>query len=397
MRTGGCQPRLAALAAALALFPTLGAGAETATSEADLYVTTFSVDAPSPLSVVPRQTSTPVRIVVANGGGTVARDVVVEFGEIQATGYRKVLGTFLIAAIEPGSAGLVQTVWNPYVDKVGDFDLVATVDPLDRIAESDDLNNVRHARATSRLPMRGAIFPARSALSPLQGPVFVGGEWIAYHFDDFDRHNPIRGLLLDRSGNGRDAVLPPDVAFDAGVAGLGARFDGRTVYDVDWTGAVGAGQGMAVSLWLKIDQRPRFGQYVWSAPAGECQRQGVELRPEGGIRLWSATASGACVNFVESRDRLVPGQWAHVVATWAGGTALLYVNARPQDAQIPSGGPLPVRGGLYLGALNTGGAAQTPTAYLDGAVVDEFRVYQRALSAADVAAIYALGQRVYVV
>jgi hypothetical protein len=76
------------------------------------------------------------------------------------------------------------------------------------------------------------------------------------------------------------------------------------------------------------------------------------------------------------------GQWVHVAATSLGSTVTLYVNGSPV-AQAPFTMATPAGSSFHMGFLD-------PTRLLNG-VVDEVTVYNRALTGAEIASIYAAG------
>lgn len=79
---------------------------------------------------------------------------------------------------------------------------------------------------------------------------------------------------------------------------------------------------------------------------------------------------------------LAPGEWHHFVLTWDGPNALLYLDGRVAVAVDNA----PERG--YLGNVMVGGLASHPATSVEG-IVDEFAQWDRALSEAQVAELYA--------
>jgi hypothetical protein len=87
--------------------------------------------------------------------------------------------------------------------------------------------------------------------------------------------------------------------------------------------------------------------------------------------------------------------WVHFAVTWGSGSVVVYVNGQiagstPMEPWAPAPGAGPRA--LAVTPNNFIGRSQSPSdPYLSGAI-DDFRVYDRELSQAEVAAIRDLGQ-----
>jgi hypothetical protein len=175
-----------------------------------------------------------------------------------------------------------------------------------------------------------------------------------------------------------------------------------------FTGAVTSGTYGAVTLeiWATPQENRNWARLVdfGSSEGGEGFSTGgngqsyvimVPQRDGNGQAGASAHSSANAENFAYAGFPLPTGVRSHMVAvydqnnTTAGldGTISLYVNNGPVvQAPIPAG--------MFLDFINDNnnwlGRAQWPDPLFDG-LIDEFRVYDTALSAADVAASYAAG------
>ena len=79
--------------------------------------------------------------------------------------------------------------------------------------------------------------------------------------------------------------------------------------------------------------------------------------------------------------------WVHVAATWDGATMIIYVNGQP-EASCPATGSIPTTSNpLVIGAKN---GSTTDDDYMNG-MLDEVRLYNRALTAAEINTIMHVG------
>ena len=93
------------------------------------------------------------------------------------------------------------------------------------------------------------------------------------------------------------------------------------------------------------------------------------------IRHWAPGAVG-----VESIHTLTAGVWTHLAGTYDGTTWKIYWNGALDNSAVASG-PVATTGSLCIGAVDIAG---TPGQFWAGAI-DEVRLYNRALSAAEIA------------
>jgi hypothetical protein len=87
------------------------------------------------------------------------------------------------------------------------------------------------------------------------------------------------------------------------------------------------------------------------------------------------------------------GKWHQAVATWNGSTISLYVDGVSDATAVSFSGSLRTNqtNSLTIGADDAAiGAGSTPLNYFNG-TIDDVRIYNRALSATEVANLYHLG------
>ncbi|MGH9844866.1 MAG: LamG-like jellyroll fold domain-containing protein [Blastocatellia bacterium] len=186
----------------------------------------------------------------------------------------------------------------------------------------------------------------------------------------------------DSSGNGLTGTLTNGPSWVAGKVGNGLSFDGVNDYvnlgnptHLRFTDAI------TLSAWVKIDTFTNSGRIITKGG-------------QPGSRGWALTVeSGGYANFQIAKDTstlisvisgaLATGQWIHLAGVYEPGVALrIYVNGAlvaSNTTSIPSA--------QFNSALNVNiGRRPSNATYFDG-TIDEVRTYNRALSAADVAAL----------
>src|SRR3989344_4707522 len=192
----------------------------------------------------------------------------------------------------------------------------------------------------------------------------------------------------DSSGSGNTGTLTNGPTWTTGKVGSGAlSFDGvndgvnlGTPNSLNITGAV------TVSAWINYRTASLHEAIAVHADGG-ADFGGQQYM----LTMRSSTAVGFAVNngtalLISSNGTVSPNTWYHVVGTYNGvDTTKLYINGVQTDSDISAG----------FGALNNiptqkigiGAAIQNNRGYLDG-LLDEVRVYNRALSASEVTELY---------
>jgi RHS repeat-associated protein len=137
---------------------------------------------------------------------------------------------------------------------------------------------------------------------------------------------------------------------------------------------------ISIELWVKKLAETNYGMYVtknWVANGGagtgwfQLMNSGTSGRLEFRVTGDSPTA------FV-SNQTLALNAWYHVVATYDGSNARLYINGALDSVLTIAATPTQTTDPLYLGRRSDG--------YFNQAVLDEVAIYPSALSAAQVAA-----------
>ncbi|UVS81642.1 LamG-like jellyroll fold domain-containing protein [Actinokineospora sp. UTMC 2448] len=192
----------------------------------------------------------------------------------------------------------------------------------------------------------------------------------AYAFDE-----GAGGSLTDRSGHGHTGTLSGP-AWAAGRHGGGLSFDGVD----DWvtvadTAALDLTDRMTLSAWLRPASASGWRTAVMKERQGGLAYAlyGAGLdRPSGYLSIGNdVTATGP--------SALPVGSWSHVAFTYDGAAMRLYVNGNLVATVAQTGSAAVSAAALRLGGNSVWGE------YFAG-VMDDVRVYNRALSAAEIAA-----------
>jgi hypothetical protein len=199
-----------------------------------------------------------------------------------------------------------------------------------------------------------------------------------YHFDE------LSGTTSpDSSGNGYTAAMEGAVALTAGVRGLAVALNGVNEYVSLPTGIVSGLTSFSISVWVYISS-PGFGYRAFDFGTGTTAY--MFLTPCGNTVRYATTIDGEPGE--EAIDtNIAPGVavWQHIAVTQVGLTGTLYFNG----VQIAQNTAMTLNpsalGSTTQNWLGRSQYAGDPD--LDGDL-DELRIYDRALSAAEVLELY---------
>lgn len=229
-----------------------------------------------------------------------------------------------------------------------------------------------------------------------QGTTLTNGLVGYWTFDgpDMTWSSDTVGTSTDRSGNGNDGTLTSmnrKTSVDGGALGQALTFDGSGSFiDLGKPSSLSLTGGISVSAWIKPNATTCAGycDIVANYDSGGLTAQ-YELTVHSGTLVFDAASSGTYENDT-STFSLSPGVWYHVVAVRdAANTATqIYVNGsattvnRVGSVTVPSAG---------FGRTAIGRAGDFTGQYFPG-IIDDVRIYSRALSAAEVKQLYQLGK-----
>lgn len=180
----------------------------------------------------------------------------------------------------------------------------------------------------------------------------------------------------DFSGNGRNGALVNSPTWTNGKLGKGLKFNGSntkvTISDVGFPSGASA---RTISLWMKYDAMANtYNTLFGYGTASVGQANGLILHSSNKI-LWFGYGDD-----ITSNATIQQGAWYHVVGTYDGATATIYINGAYDNSAAKSWNTV-------LSKAYVGEQINDFAEYFSG-TIDDVRVYSRALSAAEVASLY---------
>ncbi|MBE7501478.1 MAG: immunoglobulin domain-containing protein [Verrucomicrobiales bacterium] len=205
----------------------------------------------------------------------------------------------------------------------------------------------------------------------------LAGYW---PFDD-----GVGSLAHDSSGHGNDGVLHPGATWDEGIIGKAIHFSGTSdsFVRVPSSVSLSASSGLTLAAWLKAesdgvivskwdDINEEWSYILKSWPSIELSKDWHNDLVS--LFLWGQGTSS--------------GEWTHLAATFDSDSSLvrLYANGVVLGDQQTAGGSIqPCSADMLIGAVNLQGPSATENFR---GVIDEVRVYSRALTAGEILALY---------
>ena len=205
---------------------------------------------------------------------------------------------------------------------------------------------------------------------------------------------PLEGNAEDVIGGGL-GILNGSPAFVAGKVAQGLRFDGQDDFvrlPASAATDIGAGSGVTIEMWINPQQLNSSAALVeWSPSTGSAvglHLFAAQLSP-GSLYANLIDTSGASHTFTSPSGVLSAGVFQHIALSYdrVSGLARFYVNGIQVASNNVGNLRLETRTDLRLGQRVLGG-----TPYRFTGVMDEVSLYNRALSQAELAAIYQAGE-----
>ncbi|MET8153171.1 beta-L-arabinofuranosidase domain-containing protein [Actinoplanes sp. NPDC049668] len=211
------------------------------------------------------------------------------------------------------------------------------------------------------------------ASTPPPLPAFVAH----YPFDEASGNT-----AADATGNGRTATLSGGAGRTTGRTGNAVLLNGTTAHVGLPTGILAGAAAFTVAAWVRLDTVATWAR-VFDFGAGTGAYLFLTPRSSAGTARYAITAGGSgAEQRIDAPAALPAGTWTHVAVTHTGNLGVLYVNG----AEVARNGALTVRpSALGTTTQNWIGRSQYAGDPYLAAAVDDFRVYSRALSAAELA------------
>lgn len=278
-----------------------------------------------------------------------------------------------VAQAHPSSAGTAYIGWD--ASNVGEYfpGYIDEVRVYNRALSAGEVAQLYNQSSTAT---RVTINTAQNTIAP--------SNLVFWH--TFDGAYLNTTTSTDRSGSGRNGALVGNVHPGIGKIGQAMIFDGTGDYVDAGSSPITGSNPFTLAAWVKTNS---FGNYSGAIAIGDTG---------GGNSAYIGTVAGAQVgsdsslgggfygsNYGSGITNL--GQWAHVALTFAGGSggaAKIYVDGVEKVSTTAS--PNLGTGTLRIGRITT------DTIYDFNGAIDDARVYDRELSAAEILKLYNQGK-----
>jgi concanavalin A-like lectin/glucanase superfamily protein len=187
-------------------------------------------------------------------------------------------------------------------------------------------------------------------------------------------------LSADGSGNGETATMV-GATFSAGVQGNAATMDGTSQYVALAPGIVNGLSDFSVCAWVNLNAPVAQHEHIFDFGTGS--NDYMFLTPNAGTGVLQFAISTGGVNTEQMLNGTAPlpsGTWQHICVTLSHSTGVLYVGGAPVDTNAAM-----TLNPSSLGAVTQDwlGRSRFADPFFSGKI-DQFRIYNRALSAAEV-------------
>lgn len=193
-------------------------------------------------------------------------------------------------------------------------------------------------------------------------------------------------IAPDSAGSAWNATLAGGTTWTAGKINNAANFSGTSNYASLPPGLLAGISDVTISAWVKINSTTSW-QRIFDFGTGTTNFMFLSPKSGNGYLQFGITNNGwAPQQDINTNYTFPTGVWTHVAVTLSGSTGILYVNGAASGTNSamslrPSN--LGVTTQNYIGKSQFSGDP-----YLNG-LVDEFKIYSRALSATEIASLAA--------
>jgi hypothetical protein len=206
-----------------------------------------------------------------------------------------------------------------------------------------------------------------------------GSSLVGWWTLDSNHYGTGAGGVIDSSGSGNNGTQVGTPTLVAGKLGQALSFNGTSQY-VDtgsWSNSL---TSISVCAWVKPTSGTRqdivskwsFGAYQYNLLQGTTANK---------FTFYISITGGAAIASSNSVTTIVAGTWYHLCGTYDNSNIKLYVNGAQEGVNIAQ------TGNLYNGSSQDNLIGESGDAIFDGSL-DDIRIYNRALTAGDVAQLY---------
>jgi len=188
----------------------------------------------------------------------------------------------------------------------------------------------------------------------------------------------------DLTGGAHGGALVGGATWATGHSGGAVSLNGRDGYVSLPPNILADVSDYTIAAWVYWNAS-RNSERVFSVAANVDHYMTFTARNAAGVARFAVTVNGtAGEQAIDSTAALPTGQWVHVAVTLSGTVGTLYVNGRVVGAN-----PAMLFAPFRLGGTSENWIGRSPFAadpYFNG-LVDDFRIYRGALSAAEITAL----------
>ncbi|MFJ9708903.1 beta-L-arabinofuranosidase domain-containing protein [Streptomyces sp. NPDC101234] len=192
----------------------------------------------------------------------------------------------------------------------------------------------------------------------------------------------------DATGNGRTATLAGGATWSTGHLAGAVALDGTDGHVALAEDLLAGASAYSVTTWVNLAGQPAGWSRVFDFGTGVTANMFLTPLSDAGTLRYAITAGGAGAEQRIDADPLPTDRWVHVALTYGAGTAVLYVDGR-ETGRNSAVTVEPRHFGNHIRA-NYIGRSQYADPYLK-ASVDDFRVYGRTLTPAEVTDLAEMG------
>ncbi|MEM1293739.1 MAG: LamG-like jellyroll fold domain-containing protein [Verrucomicrobiota bacterium] len=224
-------------------------------------------------------------------------------------------------------------------------------------------------------------------VNPIGGPTYPSGNLALLLFEE-----GTGTLANDSSGNGNSGTLLGDSGWAAGYEGGGLQTTGNSGSQLEIPHSPGIHLGendgdFTVAFWMRLDQDATgsWRGLAGKGTSGNSRAFGLFLRPDRNQLLYSVSTVQGPKESGNADGLLSVGVWTHLALVKEGSSVRLYLDGEEDSSKVLSSASIGNLQDFFLGRA-PGSAAPTAASF------DSLLIYDRALSASEVAQAKAVGQ-----
>jgi hypothetical protein len=195
-------------------------------------------------------------------------------------------------------------------------------------------------------------------------------------------HYEFEGNAIDSSGNGNGGTENGGVTYTAGVTGQAASFDGVDDY-IEVVNPVNFDTSLSVSGFYYLNSSANNTWYALFNKDNYCQANGTfgasYNKSTNQIRLYNGDN---CLGIRTINYNFQTDTWVNITFSYNGVTFKTYINGGLIDS-FPYSLPISDEANLYIG-VNPNPSTSFPATYFWDGLMDEIRIYNRALSVSEI-------------